>query len=177
MSDKDPAAGNSQQLSSDILEDQFGPVGVEVLRHQDGQRIIRSRRLSDDATLELSWVTFRPEGQAAFAEISQDMARGQSMGKAFRDRGLAFRRRTAGTYSYELPPALAQRFGGDGPATVVLVSIEGGLDNIPFADILEIYGPVVRWPDPASPITPQIAAQIRAFMEEIASLPPQDHSS
>lgn len=144
----------SDMLSSDILERQFGPTELEVLYQRDLRRIIRTKVAASGQVLELSQVSFKPEGVSAFADVHRQVMDGMSMGKAFAGQGVAFRRQTRGVHIYQsdrLPAGFAGQFASEGPATVVEVSIFAGPDGIPYADILEVYNPVVKWPESATP--------------------------
>lgn len=155
-------------LSSDILEAQFGPTGLAVLSHDDRRRVIST--LAGGRALEFSLVTFDAGGKAEFAGMTHDMAAGMSMGKAFRKRGVPFERQTRGVYAYGMPPGFRGRFGGQGKATVVEVSIIAGRDAAHYADILEVYAPEVDWPQDAARLPPAVKERLGDFDELLTEL-------
>lgn len=166
MSDTEVPSG---ALSSDILEEQFGPTYVEVLLQEDAERVIRTKT-ADGRTLELSRVSFRRAGDEEFKTVQKAVEAGASMGKAFRERGLAFVRMTRSVHGCEtgrLPAGLRRHFGdgGDrgGTFTVVEVSVLVGPRRTHYADILEVYAPAVAWPAAAPAATEKTRAAIGSF--------------
>lgn len=134
------------RLSSDILEQQFGPTTLEVLYQDDKTRIICTKSKTSGQILELSRVTFIKSGVTQFANVHHDIVTGQSMGKAFRSHGIPFVREVHSSYRQTLPDSFSRRFGSNNPASVVSVSILVGPDRTPYAQILETYSPHVIWP-------------------------------
>lgn len=155
----------SEALSSDILEDQFGPTEVEVLL-QDGLERVICTRTADGRILELSHVSFKLPGTEEFAHVHRKVRSGASMGKAFRDNGIPFKRVTRAVYKSaagRLPGGFRERFGVDGAATVVDVTILVGPWDTAYADILEVYSPVVSWPAAARGPDRSAAERLLAF--------------
>jgi hypothetical protein len=135
-------------LSSEILEEQFGPTGVEVLYQDSKVRVICTRVLSSGQVLELSWVSFNRKGVKAFADVHEIVGAGESMGKAFKAAGVAFVRKTQSVSQSTLPAIFGELFESTAPATVVQVAIMVGDNKLPYASILETYSPAVKWPQP-----------------------------
>lgn len=135
-------------LSSDILEKQFGPTELEILSQDKFRRVIITKTAGSGQVLELSRVTFHPEGIAAFPEIHQEVTAGRSMGKAFSSGNIRFTRDVHAVYHESQDPELAELFGVPGESTVVEVTVLAGPDQVPYADILETYSPSVKWPEP-----------------------------
>lgn len=133
-------------LSSDILERQFGPTGLAVLYQNSKSRIVCARLKIGGQVLEVSAVKFIQAGTEKFPDAHQSVLAGQSMGKVFKREGIKFARREQAAYHQALPPNFTRWFGKKGKATVVNVSILVGPDKTPYADILEIYSPLVKWP-------------------------------
>lgn len=133
-------------LSSDILEKQFGPTRLEVLWQDKTRRYIATIAQANDQLLELSYVKFDTAGIKHWPQIHRAVMAGQSMGKAFRDQGWPFYRQVRAAGQRQLPASFRQRFGDDRPATVVRVDIAVGSDRLPYAQILETYSPAVTWP-------------------------------
>jgi len=134
-------------LSSEILEKQFGPTELNVLYEDGTSRIITTSAKSSGQVLEVSQARFIPAGIAKFPSVHQAVVAGMSMGKAFRSAGINFVRQQQTAYKYDLPANFGNLFGQDGQATIVAVSILVGPEQTPYAEILETYSPVVRWPN------------------------------
>jgi hypothetical protein len=81
-----------------------------------------------------------------------------------------FERRTRGIYAYGLPAGFGRRFKGPGTATVVEVSILAGKDAAPYADILEVYAPQVKWPQAASPLPAAVRIRLEDFDKLLTEL-------
>ncbi len=133
-------------LSSDILENQFGPTRVNVLYQDNTDRIIQTVTFASEKVLELSWVKFDPEGKEVFAEIHSAVAEGESMGKAFREAGQPFNRETRALGRLILPDSYRQRFDSRNPATVTETDIFVGEDQIFYCHVLETFSPDINWP-------------------------------
>ncbi len=134
-----------EPLSSDILEEAFGPTRIRIAYQDDDVRIIRTETM-DGRVLEISRVTFKPSGTAGFPDIHRRVVGGVSMGKAFRATGIPFTRHEQAIYSCELPEAFSRTFGLEGKATVVKVSVSVGEHGLHYADMTEVYSPAVDWP-------------------------------
>lgn len=153
-------------LSSDILEAQFGPTSIDVLHDTEQERLIATTVVSSGQRLELSHVHFR-QNNDEFQAIRQAMTQGMSMGKAFREAGVAFERAKQQVEQVALPASLQRWFLIAGEATLVTVTILAGDKRLPFADIFELYSPAVTWPEPAhrskrQAITDELAALAKA---------------
>jgi hypothetical protein len=155
-------------LSSDVLEAQFGPTELQVISQDDTRRFIATRATKTGQILELSRVIFRADA-AAFGAVHKDIMNGASMGKAFRAHGLPFRREVHSTYAADVP-ALRQRFATDGQATVIVLTVVGGEDAAPYADILEIYSPAVAWPAARQQPDQDTVQRLAAFTSELSEL-------
>jgi hypothetical protein len=136
----------SDLLSSDILERQFGPTELTVLYQGGTSRIICTKAKASGQVLELSFVNFTRAGAEKFPEVHRAVLAGTSMGKAFRASSVAFRRKERIVHSNDLATHFGRQFGGEGPATILEVTILAGPDKTPYAEILETYSPAVRWP-------------------------------
>jgi para-aminobenzoate synthetase component 1 len=145
--DKAASFMNVGNLSSDVLEQQFGPTTVEVLYQDDKTRTICTKVIATNQILEVSQVTFIQAGLDEFPDTHKTIVAGQSMGKAFRAQGIELIRETQSTYRQAPPDDLSQRFGSNKPVTVVAVSILVGPDKTPYARILETYSPEIVWPE------------------------------
>jgi hypothetical protein len=134
-------------LSSEILEKQFGPTELEVLYQDDRSRVIATRATDSGQILELSWVRFLPAGIEKFPDTHRSVMAGLSMGKAFRADGIEFNRNERVAYSDGLTPVFQQLFAHDEAATIAAVTILAGSEKTVYAEILETYSPMVKWPN------------------------------
>jgi len=134
-----------QLLSSDILENQFGPTSLRILAHQDFERIICTVD-SKGRNLELSHVTFQPAIEEKFSSIYKQIRDGLSMGKAFRQNSVPFTRQDQNVSQVALTPKLEDWFAAKGKATAVRTKIYAGKPKQHIADIFELYSPLVKWP-------------------------------
>lgn len=138
----------SSELSSDILEKQFGQTTVDVLFQDDTHRIIQTRVVNDNRILELSYVTFDPNGTEAFPEIHQQIRDGESMGKAFTQANVAFVRETTAVFRSHVPGVFQDKFGSDQMPWITNTTVLVGPDSVRYATVLEMFHPDVEWPDP-----------------------------
>lgn len=133
-------------LSSDILESQFGPTHVAVLKQARGYRIIQTIATNSGHVLEMSFVNFVSGGANGYSDVQNIIRAGESMGKAFRNAGIKFTRLTKTQSKIILPQHLQKYFSSTGKSTVLEVSIFVGPSNQHYCEILEIYSPAVIWP-------------------------------
>jgi len=157
-------------LSSDVLEEQFGPTKVDVLYQDSENRIITTRALSDDKVLELSWVMFDSSSEKPYPNIHRDILGGKSIGKAFRDMKVKFHRKQIEITKVSLTPVFKDFFKSSGTATVIPVSIYVGADKIHYCDILETYSPIVKWPEKTVSTSENVSRQIEAFSQRLGDL-------
>ncbi len=136
----------TNNLSSDILEQQFGPTELKILYQSDTTRIICTKSKLSGKLLELSFVTFIKTGVDKFDAVHREILDGKSMGKAFRDHGVKFMRETKAVYRNIFPDIISEDSDNKKYSTVVSVSVLVSTDKTPYAEILEAYSPEVRWP-------------------------------
>ncbi len=157
-------------LSSDILEQQFGPTQLVVVMHSSLYRIIQTIAVNNDEVLELSLVTFDPEGIRLFPHIHKTIENGESMGKAYRNANVAFTRTVRSVNSGSLPKSLQAHFTSTGLATIVEVDVFIGEDKTYYCHVLELYSPAVDWPDASSKQTLETKKALLYFEELLKSL-------
>ncbi|HWB38949.1 MAG TPA: hypothetical protein VG604_01790 [Candidatus Saccharimonadales bacterium] len=150
------------QLSSDRLENQFGATIIEVLRQGKSQRLITTKVKKTGQRLELSFVRFLPTTAADYSEIHEQILAGGSIGKTFRLYGVPIERYEKSAAQVLLPETLADWFDIGGYATVVEVSIMvGPKPKRSYAQIFEVYSPLVKWPlSPEGQAAPGTAARL-----------------
>lgn len=136
----------SDMLSSDILESQFGGVDLHILKQTDEQRVIQTIARDDDSILELSFVTFI--NRDAFPDIHERIVNGTSMGTAYRDVNIAFERSVRSIRRAVIPQKLQRYIPSPQPSTIIELSTFVGPKKIHYCDIIEIYSSKVHWPQP-----------------------------
>jgi hypothetical protein len=135
------------ELSSDLLEAQFGPIDIDVVRDNGKERIIRTVAEKSGQVLEISHVLFCAGVSEKLHAMRRTIA-GQSMGKAFQAAQVPFQRHNYAGYKYDLPENFIDQYGSDEAATVLAVKVFAGDEYELFADILETYHPdVTAWDD------------------------------
>jgi len=130
-------------LSSDVLEEVFGPTHIVVLHEDDYTRAIATVD-TRQAILELSMVWFLEGGVREYKAAHKRVMNHESMGKVFKSEGLAFWRHAHEVFRFTLPDNFSRLFGSSAPATIVDVTILVGPDKTPYARILETYTPVLK---------------------------------
>lgn len=154
---------NSSTPSSDILKQQFGSTRLIVLDQNSEYRIIKTIASDDNSVLELSLVTFDQPNVNTFPDVHQTILAGESIGTAYQNAGILFKRNVTVIQHVTLPSSIASYFKSHEKATVVEVDIRVGPQQIHYCSILEIYSPAVRWPEPETTDSPTVPAQIKAF--------------
>ncbi len=154
---------NSSTLSSDILKQQFGSTKLIILDQNSEYRIIKTIASADNSVLELSLVSFDQPNVNAFPDVHQTILAGESIGTAYQNAGILFKRNVTAIQHVTLPGSIASYFKSHEKATVVAVDICVGPQQTHYCSILEIYSPAVRWPEPETAASPTVPAQIKAF--------------
>jgi len=132
-------------LSSEILENQFGPTRLVVLKQNSTHRIIETVASDNKQVLELSIVTFDKENVDIFPDVHAEIIAGASIGKAFKKASVRFIRKINSTTHIPLPAILSSEFNQKGLATIVDVDIFVGEQKAHYCHILEVYSPAVSW--------------------------------
>ncbi len=154
----------SSVLSSDILEQQFGPTQILILYQDHAVRIICTQATATKQILELSLVTFTAARKQAYAFVHATIQAGYSMGKAFREAGIPFVRDVQSMQQQELPSNFERLYKDKAAATIIVTDILVGQEQTSYAHILETYSPAVRWPDTStSQSSPAISTQLASF--------------
>jgi hypothetical protein len=155
------------KLHTDVLEDVYGPITPEVLRH-DAE--IREACLNDAHGICRTYALtfFSSQGmEGEIAEIDRVIREGGSIGKTFRDFGYTIRKNVVGVFPLEVTPWLKDRF--QEPADFAKARLSEFYakkeDSAP-----EIYGTVMEayTPDFRSAVVNQVdLAQIGATTEAL----------
>jgi len=148
-------------LSSDILEQQFGPTELVIVSQNKKHRTIQTIATQSRAVLELSIVTFDTMNITLFPEIHEQILQGSSMGKAFRDAAIEFVRDVHFVTRSVIPANIQTIFTNQNAATIIDVDILIGPDKIHYCHITEIYNPIVVWPISSKPRSLNVEQALR----------------
>jgi hypothetical protein len=132
-------------LSSEILEKQFGPTRLVILKQNSRQRVVETVVVDTEQVLELSVVTFDTQNVHTFPEIHKEIMAGTSMGKAYKKAGVSFNRVVKSIVHSPLPAVLESEFDQKGLGTIIEVDILVGKQKAHYCHILEIYSSAVKW--------------------------------
>lgn len=138
----------TERLHTDVLEEKYGQIHVEVLEHS--QSIRRAHLVDEQGVSRTYAVTLFPESwdNPEIAEINEKIANGQAIGKTFREYGYSIRKNVIDVYISEIPNWLRSRFKTDESQAKVRLSEfyakKAGLAPIVYGVVAEIYSPDFR---------------------------------
>ncbi len=97
------------RLHTDVLEDTYGPITINVLRHT---ATIREAHLIDRKGISRTYaITFFPKKLAKeIAGINDEIKKGESIGKAFRKEGYLIRKNVIDVFIVQIPSWLQKAF-------------------------------------------------------------------
>lgn len=148
------------RLHSDILEEKYGPIHSEVLRHDDtraediqGTIPMREVHLCDkegiSRTYALTFLTYNKLNDELY-EIDSKIRSGGMIGKVFREYGFAIRKNVIDVFTISLTPELKERFKTDENYAKARVSEffarRGDEEPLVYGLVLEVYTPDFRKP-------------------------------
>lgn len=145
-------------LSSDVLEKQFGPTELHILKQTNTYRIIQTIAVKTRMVLELSFVTF--DRINVFPAVHQHILAGASIGKAYQQAGIMFHRDVRSISTSPVPHILKRFFELSQQVTIVDVSIHVGPEKSHYCDIIEIYAQSVEWPQPITTTDPGLTNRL-----------------
>ena len=160
-------------LTSDYLEGVLGKkVRIEILKQSGDLRIIATKPVDSEEIVELSSVTFKQPGVKRYTDVHKAVLGGESMGEAFKVRGIEFGRHYKGIYNHSLPSNFNFLFGTaeKDVATINEVSIMVGPQQLHYADILETFSPAIPWFALGGMPDDELLAKIQAFNELLAKV-------
>lgn len=137
----------ADRLATDLLEQKFGSLRIEVVKQTAQERIVCILAKSDDRPLEWTLVKFNAETIEQYKEIHKAVTGGAFMGKTFRRAGVAFKRQELASFQYLISAKFKKLFNiKAGKLSVKYVSIRIGAQQHEYARNLEVYSPQVPWP-------------------------------
>lgn len=148
------------KLHTDILEERYGPIHAEVLRHDNvreakpGVERIREARLADEnnilRTYALTFLTY-DRGNEEISGIDDQIRNGGMIGKVFRDNGFVVKKNVVDVFILDIPDWMKKDFGTEiGQAKARLTEFYAKKENtapLVYGIVLEVYSPDFRNPE------------------------------
>lgn len=160
----------NEQLHTDVLEQQYGPVHVEVQEHTDERRI--ADIVDESGVSRTHAITLFPEwcDRAKLADIDAEIQSGTLIGKTFRKHGYTIRKHVTGVFVVDVPEWLQRRFDDERShakaRTSEFFARRGEEKPLIYGYVTEIYTPDFR---PAE-INERDVAQLSATTEALEAL-------
>jgi hypothetical protein len=137
-----------EKLHTDVLEEKYGPVHGEVIRHDHD---IREVHIVDEngisRTYALTFLTFDRNNEE-LVQIDEEIKNGGLIGKVFRDHGYEIRKNVIHVYIVDLPEWLRSRFeyeAGEAKARLSeFYAKKEGQSPVIYGIVTEIYSPDFR---------------------------------
>jgi len=138
----------TEKLHTDVLEEKYGPIHAEVLRHDDE---VREAHLVDangvSRTYALTFLTF-DQKNAEIAGINEEIKAGGAIGKVFREHGYEVRKNVIRVYVLDLTEELKTKFNVTQTEAKARLSefyaAKEGEAPILYGIVTEIYSPDFR---------------------------------
>jgi len=138
----------TKKLHTDVLEEKYGPVHSEVVRHDDEVReahLIDAQGIS--RTYAITFFTFDRSNEE-LCTIDDEIRQGGLIGKVFRDHGYEIRKNVIEVFLIDLPDAIKSKMKTDSAqAKVRLAEFYAkklGETPIIYGVVSEIYSPDFR---------------------------------
>lgn len=135
------------RLHTDVLEERYGPIHVDILRH-DAR--VREAHLEDERGVSRTYaLTFFPEQlPPEFRPIDRTIGNGQAIGKAFREAGYLVRKNVVAVFKLRLPPLLRRAFRVRATSAKARLSEFYARNRVGrpllYGTVLEVYSPDFR---------------------------------
>ncbi len=147
------------KLHTDILEQKYGPIHAEVLRHDNvremkkGAERIREARLVDKKnilrTYALTFLTY-DKGNREIADIDDEIRQGGLIGQTFRKHGYTIKKNVIDVFIMPIPAKMSDDFKvGTKEAKARLTEFyakKAGTTPTIYGTVLEIYSPDFKNP-------------------------------
>lgn len=128
-------------LSTEELKLKFGDITLEVISHRENIRTTCVRRLSDNAVVAYSIVTFCNEGVEAFGEeFHNQIISGKTIGETIRNSGISHERTVSESFSSKLNFGISFLFDTKKDTCMSRI-VEYTIKGLPYATIAEFYNP------------------------------------
>lgn len=157
------------RLHTDVLEERYGPISVNILRQDDA---IREVHLVDRQGISRTYaLTFYPtEMSPDIRAVDAAIRAGMPIGKAFREAGYAIRKNVVDVYTLEIPTWLQNDFAVQEAHAKARLSefYARKSDGEPeiYGTVTEVYTPDFRGPVINAVDLQQVSALTEALEEE-----------
>jgi hypothetical protein len=135
------------QFTTDIMEQQFGPLKLSILLQNKDERIAKIAMMSDNKPLEIAHVSFRSETAEKYNRIHAEITGGAMMGKTLRSHKLQVTRRELAHFVFR-DRLVRNGFPGHTYAVVKVAELLVGEHDDVYARNIEFYSPDVQWGEP-----------------------------
>lgn len=158
-----------ERLHTDVLEEKYGKVHVDVIRHSDDERIVHI--LDSSNTSRTLAVTFFPvQWDDSFIEtINGEIRSGQAIGKTFRKHSYGIRKNVLTVDTVRLPKSLRKSFHSPSRRAKIRLSEfyakKRSHPPVVYGIVAEIYSPDFRPPKINAFDRSQISA-LSEYLEE-----------
>lgn len=170
-----------EKLHTDILEQKYGPIHADVIRHDNvreaepGQDRIREARLVDEnnvlRTYALTFLTY-DRNNPEILKIDEGIRVGGLIGKTFREHGYVIKKNVIDVFLESIPEWMKKDFHSDsGEAKARLTEFyakKGGQTPVVYGQVLEIYSPDFK--DPKDGINEIDKAQINPTTDTLRAV-------
>lgn len=158
------------RLHTDVLEEKYGPIHPEVLRHDER---VREAHLVDSTGCSRTYaLSFFPDAMSPGVQaVDAEIRAGGSIGKTFRKHGYEIRKNVLDVYLVPLSLSISERFrlsnGGLAKARLSEFYAKRG-DAVPliYAIVLEVYHPDFRQAEVSDADKRQISAPTSYLEDE-----------
>lgn len=138
----------TKKLHTDVLEEQYGDIHSEVLRHDDKIREVHMLDKNNiSRTYALTFLTFDRDNEE-IAKIDKEIRDGGLIGKTFRGCGYEVRKNVISVFITELPDSLKQKMKTDEKEAKIRLSEfyakKEGKEPFIYGVVSEIYSPDFR---------------------------------
>jgi GNAT superfamily N-acetyltransferase len=128
-------------LSTEELKHKFGEITLEIISHKENARTTCVRRLSDNAVVAYSIVTFHDEGIKAFGdEFHNQIITGKTIGETIKNSGVPHNRIVSESVSAKVNFGLAFIFNTKKEICVSRI-VTYKIKDLLYASIVEFYNP------------------------------------
>lgn len=156
-----------ERLHTDVLEDKYGPISANILRHNSK---IREAHLIDSKGISRTFaLTFFPKKTAnkEIEKINEEIKNGEAIGKAFRKHKYSIRKNVLDVYIIELPNWLKRAFKTNSDFAKARISEfyakKRTSEPVIYGNVVEIYSPDFRPPIINNVDLSQLSASTEAF--------------
>jgi hypothetical protein len=137
-----------KKLHTDVLEEKYGSIHSEVLRHDKNIREVHMLDKGNiSRTYALTFINF-DRNNKTLAEIDEKIKNGGLIGKVFRDYGYEIRKNVVSVFTTPLPKFLLQKMATESEKAKVRLSEfyakKEGEEPIIYGTVSEIYSPDFR---------------------------------